>query len=55
MRHLLVISNRESVFFLIVLSDQFSKTGGEQREEKWKKKRNVSQQQYNRIQKQWKQ
>ena len=51
MRHLLVILNRESMFFVIVLSEQFSKTGGEQREDKWKKKRNVSREQYKRIQK----
>ena len=33
MRHLLVISNREAVFLLIVLSDQFS---GEQMEKEQK-------------------
>ena len=55
MRHLLVSLNCESVFFLIVLSEQFSETGGEQREDKWKKKRNVSREQYKRIQKLWKQ
>ena len=42
MRHLLVILNRESMFFVIVLSEQFSKTGGEQREEMEKEKKCIT-------------